>query len=230
MVANRDFGLRPKYCFFEFKTDVFAEIGSTLCTRALARAAAKHIADPEYVSEDVAEILESSPAETYTSRAVAAEPSMTEAIIGRTLFTVAKDSVGFAGFFKLLLCIRIVRIAVGMVLQSELSIGALKFLIGRFSRDPENFVVVTFYVTGQRYLPKILRQIRFCKTYLVIGIAGNFNHCRTQEAVFQLIAALKFIEYGLIIRVRSVNHLYCFMQMRIERLTHGCDGTQTEFG
>jgi len=55
---------------------------------------------------------------------------MTEAIIRRSLFAIAEDSVCFARLLELLLCVGVVGIAVGMVLQSELSISALNLLFG----------------------------------------------------------------------------------------------------
>jgi hypothetical protein len=124
-MANANFGFSAEYRFFEFKIDILAQIGSPLRTGALAGTAAKNVANAEYVSEDVAEILESSPA-----KAVASYSGMTEAIIRRSLFAVAENRVGFTCLFEPLLGVGVVGIAVGMILQSELAISALNFLFG----------------------------------------------------------------------------------------------------
>jgi len=71
-MTNADFGLRAKYRFLEFKIDIFAKIGSPLRTRALAGTATKDVANAEYISEDIAEILESSPAKASATKSVAA--------------------------------------------------------------------------------------------------------------------------------------------------------------
>jgi hypothetical protein len=156
-MTNADFGLRPKYRFLEFKIDIFPEIGSPLRTRPLAGTATEDVANAEYVSEDIAEILESSPAKASTTKSVATQSSMTKAIIRGSLLAVAQDSVGFTRLFELLFSVGVIGIAVGMKLQSELSISALNLLFGGFSGDPKNLIVITFYVTSQNYLPTISR-------------------------------------------------------------------------
>lgn len=40
-----------------------------------------------------------------------------------------------------------------MVLQRQLAVGALDFLVGRGARDSQNLVIVSFSVTGQNGFP-----------------------------------------------------------------------------
>jgi hypothetical protein len=82
-----------------------------------------------------------------------------KAVIQRPLLTVAKNGVGLGALLELLLGFRIVRIAVGMVLQRKLAIRAFNFLLGGGARDPKYLVIVAFYVTGQNS-PFYLSSIR----------------------------------------------------------------------
>ena len=63
---------------------------------------------------------------------------MTEAIVGRALFRIDQDVVGFAELFEFLFGVRVVGIFVGVKFDRELAIGALHFLArtpcGRRSR------------------------------------------------------------------------------------------------
>ena len=78
---------------------------------------------------------------------------MTEAVVAGTFLAVGKNGVGLAAFLEAIFRLRIAGIAIGVVLQRQLAIGALKLLVARCAGDAENFVVVAFYVGGQKYLP-----------------------------------------------------------------------------
>ena len=56
---------------------------------------------------------------------------MTKAVVRCTLFAVSENRVGFAAFFELFFRVGIVGVAVGMVLQRQLAVGAFDLLIGR---------------------------------------------------------------------------------------------------
>ena len=62
--------------------------------------------------------------------AVAANSGVTKAVVAGALFAVSQNRVGFAALFEFLFRFGIVGIAVGMVLQRELAVGALDLLIG----------------------------------------------------------------------------------------------------
>ena len=87
---------------------------------------------------------------------------------------------------------------------------------------PEHFVIIAFYVAGQIGLSSF----RFVKSN--VGIARNFHHRGTQQAVFQLVAALQFFEHLMIVGVGGVHHLDGFMQMGIERLALRRNGAQAQ--
>ena len=74
---------------------------------------------------------------------------MTKAVVRRTLFAVSENRVGFAALFELFFRVGIVGIAIGMVLQRQLAIGAFDLLIGCAPGYAQDFVVIAFYVAGQ---------------------------------------------------------------------------------
>ena len=67
---------------------------------------------------------------------------MAEAIVARALVGVGQHRVGLGRFLELLLGGLVAGIAVGVVLQRELAIGALDVLIAGVARDAEDRVVV----------------------------------------------------------------------------------------
>jgi hypothetical protein len=73
-----------------------------------------------------------------------------------------------------------------MKLQGELAIGALDLLLCGAASNPEHLVIITFSVAGQnRPFPN-----RFRVRGLVFRISRYLHHCRTQQAFFELVAAL----------------------------------------
>ena len=151
VAAHVDFRVRPKNSFFKFQREIFAQISATLRTAAASPPApAKQIVDPKQVAEDFAEILDGSVVAASSSTT---EPGVPVTVVGRTLVAVRQDGVGFAAFLEFFFRLRVIRIAIGMILQSELTICALDFLIAGFADNPQNLVVVAFDVTGQDDLP-----------------------------------------------------------------------------
>lgn len=133
--------------FFEFQRDVLAQVGAALRAAAAARGASEQIAEAEEVTEDVTEILKSG--RVKARRSHAAHAGMAEAVVRRSLVGVCKDRVSLAAFLEFFFRVRIIGIAVGMILQSQLAIGALDLLLAGAAGNPEDFVVIAFYVTGQ---------------------------------------------------------------------------------
>jgi hypothetical protein len=74
-------------------------------------------------------------------------------VVNRSLFGVGEDSVSFADFFEPLLRIRVIRIAVWVVLQRKLAIGALEFDLSDRAGNAQNLVIVSFCVRRQKWLP-----------------------------------------------------------------------------
>src|SRR5579864_1762721 len=128
--AISDLFLRTENCLFEFQRDIFAKISATLRAGTPPRtAAAKQVTESEEFAKDVAEVLEDSRIETRTCAcAGCADTRVTEAVVQHALLGVGEHGIRFARLFKLFFRVRIVRIAVGMVLQRQLAIGALDLL------------------------------------------------------------------------------------------------------
>src|ERR1035437_6869515 len=119
-----------KHGFLEFEAEIFAQIGAALCARTAASALpAEHFAKSEEVAEDVVDSVEHRGIESAVAAGAAGNSRVTEAVVMRALLGVGENRVSFAAFLEALFGARIVRIAVGMVLQSELAIGALDFLV-----------------------------------------------------------------------------------------------------
>ena len=69
---------------------------------------------------------------------------MAVAVVGGALIGVAQHLVGLAGLLELLLGRMVAGIAVRMVLQRLLAVGALQFLIAGVARDAQNLVIICF--------------------------------------------------------------------------------------
>ena len=70
---------------------------------------------------------------------------MTEAVVARASLGVGKDLVGLRGFLEPRLGFLVVRVAVGVILHRELSVGRLQCGGVGIAGDPEDFVVVAFF-------------------------------------------------------------------------------------
>src|SRR5208337_3158912 len=66
------------------------------------------------------------------------------AIVGRALVRVAQHLVGFARFLKLFFRGMIARIPVRVIFHRLLAVGALQFLVARFTRNSQYLVVICF--------------------------------------------------------------------------------------
>jgi hypothetical protein len=147
VAANGNVRFRAENRFFEFQRDIFTQIGTALGTAAPAGTASEEISEAEKVPENLADVLKNSGVEA--ARSPTAHGSVSEAVVCRPLVRVGKDRVGFAAFFEFLFCVGIIRVAIRMKLQRQPAIGALDLLLVSFAGNPENFVIVAFYVAGQ---------------------------------------------------------------------------------
>jgi hypothetical protein len=130
--------------FLEFEREIFAQIGAALRAGTAASAlAAKHIA--EDVAEDILKVGEDGGVESAgTTARAAGDAGMTEAVVARALLAVGENGVGLAALLEALFRFRIAGIAVRMVLQGKLAIGALDFLIAGGTRDAQNWLPSQF--------------------------------------------------------------------------------------
>ena len=139
----------------KFEMQVFAKVSSALGAAPTTSALAEHVAKTENVAEDVAEILEDSGIESGRTSAAAAHASVPEAVVQRSLLAIREDCVRFRDLLKLVLRLRIVRIAVRMIRHRQLAVSALDFNLGGRAGDTEDFVKIAFCVSGQKLPPLV---------------------------------------------------------------------------
>jgi hypothetical protein len=72
-----------------------------------------------------------------------------EAIVGGALLGVGEHGVGLGALLEAFLRVRIIGIAVGMMLQGELAVGALDLLLARGADYTQDFVIIAFAVVRQ---------------------------------------------------------------------------------
>jgi hypothetical protein len=140
----------PERSFFEFNGYVFPQIGTALRTglASAAAATAKKIAEAEKLAKDVVEVLENSGVESGWGRC-STYSGVAKAVVHAALFGVGENRVSLTAFLKLILGIRIVRIAVRVELHRQLAVGAFNLLIAGAALDAKNLVIVSFYVARQ---------------------------------------------------------------------------------
>ena len=116
----------------ELEGQVLAEIGAALRARAAsAPLLTEHVAESEEIAEDVLEIVEDRPVKPSESLAGAIGNSgVTKTVIAGALLGIGKDRIGLAALLEALFRVRIIGVAVRVILQRELAVGALDLLIG----------------------------------------------------------------------------------------------------
>ena len=223
---HRDFGFGAEDRVLEFHVDIFAQVSTALGAAAAARAPAENFSQAEEVAKNIAQVG------GVKARACAsAQAGVTEAVIDAALFDVRQHRVGLAALLEFLFRVGIVGIAVGMELQRQLAIGALDLLLGGGAGHAQNFVVVAFSVAGQNGLSSNPFRLSFSDHIVSVpGITRDSHHRRTEQAVFQLVAALKLVEHMMVLGLPSVHHFNRLVKMRIKRFTLRRNGTQSQFG
>ena len=76
--------------------------------------------------------------------AAALQAGVAEAVVGGPFLPVAEHAIGFGGFLEPLLRVGIVGVAVGVVLQRLLAVGALDLRVARALANTKNFVIISF--------------------------------------------------------------------------------------
>ncbi len=120
-------GHHTEHGIFEANFEIVADVLPALWTAATPRSArAEHVAETEKLTQNVAEVETAGiePASGGRLQSLVAEP-----VVGRALLRIAQNAIGFRGFLEFLLGFLIVGIAVGMMLESELTIRALDLLV-----------------------------------------------------------------------------------------------------
>lgn len=150
VAAHRNARFRSEIRFFELQCQIFPQIGAALHAIATASSTtAKHVAKAEEFAENVAEVLKDSGIKASALRRRTAETGVSVAIVDRALFRIGEHGIRFADFFELLFRVRIVRISVRMILQSQLAVSGLEFDLSDRSGNTQYFVVIAFSVRSQ---------------------------------------------------------------------------------
>lgn len=105
-------------------------------------AATEQVAESEEIAKDIAEIGKRVGVEARLRGAL--QTLVPETVVGGPFLRIAQDAVGLGGLLELLLRIRVIGVAVGMVRQGEFSVGRLDLLVVSLPGNPEDIVIVFF--------------------------------------------------------------------------------------
>jgi hypothetical protein len=160
MAADYDLRLFAKDRLLELQSDVFAQIRTALGAGTTARASAKKIAETEEVSENLAEVVKDC---GINSRRASnpAYSGVAEAVVGASLVGVRQNGIGFTALLELFLSVGVIGIAVRVKLQGQFAVGALDLLLTRPAGNPEDLVVIAFYVASQNRIFAFPMKISF---------------------------------------------------------------------
>jgi hypothetical protein len=156
VAAAGDLCLFAEDRLFELQRNVFAQVGPTLGSSASPATRAKQIANPEEVAENFAEIDHRVGARRSSD---SIDAGMAKTVVGGALIQIRKNGVGLAALFEFLFGVGVIRVAVRVKLQRQFAIGALDFLLASSASNPEDLVVIAFYVAGQNRIFAFLRNI-----------------------------------------------------------------------
>ncbi len=116
----------------------------------------------------------------------------------------AQDAIGFGRFLKLLFGVFIAWIAVRMMLQGKPAIGRLEHCSVAVPDYTEDFIIVSF---GHAHWLISLR------------LDSDLDHRRTQQAAFEVVAALVFGQDGMVGCVLGFHHFHGVVDVRIKWLS-----------
>jgi|HubBroStandDraft_5_1064220.scaffolds.fasta_scaffold09271_4 hypothetical protein len=148
MATDGDLGFLAEDRFLEFQGDVLAQVRTALGAGAPARSPSEKIAKTEEVSENLAEVIKDGGIDA-SRPPYSTDARMTKPVIGGSLVRIRQNGVRFAALLEPVFRVGIVRIAVRVKLQGQLAVGALDLLLAGPAGNPEDFVVIAFYVAGQ---------------------------------------------------------------------------------
>ena len=141
LTRNLDFGLQAEGSLAKGNLQIVPEVRASL--RTAAAAASENIAKPEKFAENIAEIAKRGGVETAESSLQSAVPV---SIVTRALVGVAQNAVGLGRLLEFFFGGLVIRIFVGMIFQSKLSISALYLLVRCVVRNSQYFVAIPFVV------------------------------------------------------------------------------------
>ena len=185
-LRNLDFHRLSERRLFEGQSQVVAEVVAfhrPAAASATAALLAENVAETENLAEQIAQIHGGGIEARATAHS--GKSLMAVSVVCGALLRVREYAVSFGGFLELLLGGMVAGIPVGMELESELTVGALQFLIARPAFDAQNLVIIAFC---HRHC------FRFLKNFVVLGINRYPDHRGPQQFAFEEVAALEFAE------------------------------------
>src|SRR5436190_2456443 len=151
-LANFDLFLCTEGSFFQRDLHIVTQIRAALpLVSATATAATEKTLENSTAAtaESLAENIEGIVKSAAKPLAALSESGMPIPVVGRAFVSVDQDIVGLAQLLEFLLGMGVLRIFVGMKLDSQLAIGALDFVVMRAPVNSEHFVIIAF---GCRHL------------------------------------------------------------------------------
>ena len=148
VATDGNLGFLAEDCFLELQGDVLAQVRTALGAGAPASSSAEKIAETEEVPENLAEIIEDGGIDASRS-SHSTDARMAEPVIGGSLVRIRQNGVSLAALLEPVFRVGIVGVAVRVKLQSQLAVGALDLLLAGPAGNPEDFVVIAFYVASQ---------------------------------------------------------------------------------
>ena len=144
LAGNLDLRFHSSHSFHKTDLKIVSKIRSPPRLVRLSSGAPKDIPETEKITQDVTEIGEYVGIESLKSSSRGTDASMPKAIVSSSLIGVTQDAVRFGSLFKLFLRLLVPGILIGMVLDGQLPISALDFLLTGVFSDTEYFVVISF--------------------------------------------------------------------------------------
>jgi len=74
---------------------------------------------------------------------------MSEAVVSAAFVAIRQNGVRLAAFLELFFRVGVVGIAIRVKLERQLAVGTLDLLVARPAGNPEDLVVIAFYVASQ---------------------------------------------------------------------------------
>ena len=141
-MRNLNLGFGTESRVVKTELQIVSKVRPSSDPRTPTARSAEHISKTEDIAKDVAEVGEDA---GIKAAGAGTQPCMAESIVVSSFLSVAEHRIGLGSFLESLFGAFVSRIAIGMVLEGEFSIGALNFLFRCTTRNAQNVVEVAFF-------------------------------------------------------------------------------------
>ena len=152
--------LLAEHGLLELQRDVFSQVRTALGPSAPPPTRTEEIAEAEKVAENLTEVGEDRGIDARRS-SNSAYTGVPKTVIGGAFIGIRQNGISFAALFEFFFRVGIVGIAVGVELQRQFAVGAFDFLFAGSTGNPEDLVVIAFYVAGQNRIFAFVENINF---------------------------------------------------------------------